>query len=129
VRATDEHRAIPAIVDLTSHGLAADPDRGLLRGATSDRIHVIDGLLRALDHAEAINRTVRLSRDRFSARVALQQPPFGFSEAQAEAILAMPIAQQSFEAVEQLRSERRSLEDELARQTAPESAPAVHWFG
>lgn len=52
------------------------------------RAHIVEGLLKALDHIDAIIKTIRASADAAIAREALMRE-FGFSEAQAQAILDM----------------------------------------
>ncbi|MDB5178892.1 MAG: gyrA [Patescibacteria group bacterium] len=71
-----------------------------------DRAHVLEGLKIALDHIDAVIKTIRASQTTDEARTNLMKQ-FGLSEIQARAILAM-----------QLRSlaglERQKIEDELA---------------
>lgn len=52
------------------------------------RAHIVEGLLKALDHIDAIIKTIRASADATTAREALMRE-FGFSEVQAQAILDM----------------------------------------
>lgn len=52
------------------------------------RAHIVEGLLKALDHIDAIIKTIRASADAAVAREALMRE-FGFSEAQSQAILDM----------------------------------------
>ncbi len=52
------------------------------------RAHIVEGLLKALDHIDAIIKTIRASADATIAREALMRE-FTFSEAQAQAILDM----------------------------------------
>ena len=52
------------------------------------RAHILEGLLKALDHIDAIIKTIRASADAAIARDALMRE-FTFSEAQAQAILDM----------------------------------------
>ena len=52
------------------------------------RAHIVEGLLKALDHIDAIIKTIRASADAHIAREALMRE-FTFSEPQAQAILDM----------------------------------------
>lgn len=52
------------------------------------RAHIVEGLLKALDHIDAIIKTIRASADATTAREALMRD-FGFSDVQAQAILDM----------------------------------------
>src|SRR4051795_3298746 len=56
------------------------------------RAHVLEGLLIALDHLDAIIELIRASRDRDSARTQLMER-FGLSAIQASAILDLRLAQ------------------------------------
>lgn len=70
------------------------------------RAHILEGLLIALDHLDAVIALIRASRTRQDASAGLQTN-FGLSEAQAEAILDMRLAQLT-------GLEREKLETELA---------------
>jgi DNA gyrase subunit A len=56
------------------------------------RLHILEGLLRALDMIDEIIATVRASDDRAMARAALMAEDFGFSEIQANHILDMTLS-------------------------------------
>ncbi len=56
------------------------------------RVHVLEGLLIALDHLDAIIALIRASRDRESARGQLMER-FGLTEIQASAILDLRLSQ------------------------------------
>ena len=71
------------------------------------RAHIVDGLLIALDDIDRVIEIIRSSRNPESARNKLRKE-FRLSEAQADAILAMRLAQLT-------GLERRKLADELAR--------------
>ena len=62
-----------------------------LRKAEARR-HILEGLLKALDHLDEIVRLIRAARVRDEARAALIST-FGFSERQADAILEMRLYQ------------------------------------
>ena len=54
------------------------------------RAHILEGLLIALDHMDAVIRTIRESPDVDTARARLMER-FELSEIQAQAILDMPL--------------------------------------
>jgi DNA gyrase subunit A len=56
-----------------------------------DRLHIVEGLVKALDMIDAIVKAIRASKDRGAARTALMAKPFEFSEIQANHILDMPL--------------------------------------
>jgi DNA gyrase/topoisomerase IV subunit A len=60
-----------------------------------DRLHIIEGLLRASDLWNDISDAVYTCEDRLAARQALQQPPFSFSEVQALHVLDAPLGQRT----------------------------------
>src|ERR687886_664823 len=61
-------------------------------GVLEARVHILEGLLVALDHLDAIIELIRSSRDRESARGELV-PQFGLTVIQASAILDLRLAQ------------------------------------
>ncbi|QQG45826.1 MAG: DNA gyrase subunit A [Candidatus Niyogibacteria bacterium] len=72
---------------------------------TEDRVHILEGLSRALDHIDAIIKTIKSSADRETAKKNLVKK-FSFSERQADAILEMRLS-----ALANL--ERQKITDEL----------------
>ncbi|HEY9648466.1 MAG TPA: DNA topoisomerase (ATP-hydrolyzing), partial [Chroococcidiopsis sp.] len=54
------------------------------------RLHILQGLLNALEHVDAIITILRNAPDGTTAKVAFQEQ-FGFSDRQSDAILAMPL--------------------------------------
>lgn len=70
-----------------------------------DRAHILEGLMKALDHIDAVIQTIKKSENREAAKGNLIKK-FGLSERQAEAILEMKLA--TLAALEQKR-----IEDEL----------------
>jgi len=70
-----------------------------------DRAHILEGLKKALDHIDAIIKTIRASNDRDDAHKQLMAK-FKFSDKQAVAILEMKL--QSLASLE-----RQKIEDEL----------------
>jgi DNA gyrase subunit A len=57
-----------------------------------DRLHIVDGLLKALDRIDEIIALIRASRDRAAASRGLQAEPFDFSERQASHILDLMLS-------------------------------------
>ncbi|MFC1464407.1 MAG: DNA topoisomerase (ATP-hydrolyzing) subunit A [Candidatus Brachytrichaceae bacterium NZ_4S206] len=70
------------------------------------RAHILEGLVKALDIIDKIIKLIRTSRDTDAARRGLIQQ-FKFSEAQAQAILDMPLRRLT-------QLDRKRLEEELA---------------
>ncbi len=70
-----------------------------------DRAHILEGLVKALDHIDAIIALIKASLDRNDARERLIKK-FSFSERQANAILDMRLHQLA-------NLERKKIEDEL----------------
>ncbi|MBD3291728.1 MAG: DNA gyrase subunit A, partial [Armatimonadia bacterium] len=85
----------------------------LLRQAEA-RLHIVDGLLRALDVIDEIIALIRGSENRGAARKGLMSE-FDFSEAQADAILDMRLSQLTRLSYEDLRAEKEELEAAIAR--------------
>jgi DNA gyrase subunit A len=74
-----------------------------------DRLHIVEGLVKALDMIDTIVRTIRGSKDRAAARTALMAKRFGFSEIQANHILDMPLGRLTQLGREELDNERKEL--------------------
>jgi DNA gyrase subunit A len=74
-----------------------------------DRLHIVEGLVKALDMIDAIVKTIRASKDRAAARSALMTKRFGFSEIQANHILDMPLGRLTQLGREELDKERKEL--------------------
>ena len=77
------------------------------------RAHIIEGLLKALDHIDEIVAIIRNSKDTNTARDALMQT-FDFSEKQAQAILDMRLARLTGLERERLQEEYDELEKTIA---------------
>ena len=92
-----EHR-----VDIVRRRSRFDLDRA------EQRAHIVEGLLMALDQIDEVIRTIRSSRNPNSARNNLIRE-FGFTEAQARAVLAMPLGQLVAMERSRLRSEFKDL--------------------
>jgi DNA gyrase subunit A len=75
-----------------------------------DRLHIVEGLVKALDMIDAIVKAIRASKDRGAARVALMGKPFAFSEIQANHILDMQLARLTQLGREELDKERKELQ-------------------
>ncbi len=83
-----------------------------------DRLHIVDGLVKALDMIDAIVKAIRASKDRGAARVALMAKPFDFSEIQANHILDMPLGRLTQLGREELDKERKELQALVKELTA-----------
>lgn len=75
-----------------------------------DRAHILEGLKKALDHIDAIIKTIKKSKDVNDARAALMKQ-FKFTEMQASAILEMKLQKLA-------GLERKKIEDELKEKKA-----------
>jgi|LSQX01.1.fsa_nt_gb DNA gyrase subunit A len=85
----------------------------LLRQAEA-RLHIVEGLLRALDVIDEIIALIRASANRGAAREGLMSN-FDFSELQADAILDMRLSQLTRLSYEDLAKEKEELEAAIAR--------------
>jgi DNA gyrase/topoisomerase IV subunit A len=116
--------AAGAPLDLTTPAISSELT------VLEERLHVVQGLLDALARLHEVNKIVQFSRDRDAALAALQQEPFRYSRAQADAVLDMPVSWQTSDEAERLRSERNQL---TARQASLHEhvteALSLHWFG
>jgi DNA gyrase subunit A len=74
------------------------------------RLHIVEGLCKALDMIDAIVKAIRGSKDRSAARTALMSNRFGFSEIQANHILDMPLGRLTQLGREELANEKRELD-------------------
>ena len=84
--------------------------------AARDRLHILEGLLRALGVIDEIIATIRASQDTAAARESLMAEPFEFSEAQASHILEMALSRLTRLGRSQLETEataKRALVAEL----------------
>ena len=78
------------------------------------RAHILEGLLKALDHIDEIVAIIRGSKDTPTAKAALIER-FAFSEKQAQAILDMRLARLTGLERDRLQSEFDDLQVEIAR--------------
>ena len=87
------------------------------RQAARTRLHVVEGLLQALARLDEVIRIIRDSRQARQARGRLRRQ-FGFSQAQVEAILAMPLRQLVGMEQQALRKESQTLTADIQRLAA-----------
>ena len=78
------------------------------------RAHILEGLLKALDHIDEIVSIIRSSKDTATAKTALMER-FLFSEKQAQAILDMRLARLTGLERDRLQAEYDELQVEIAR--------------
>ena len=79
-----------------------------------NRAHILEGLLKALDHIDEIVAIIRASKDTVTAKEALMLR-FDFSDRQAQAILDMRLARLTGLERERLLEEYQELEKTIAR--------------
>lgn len=79
-----------------------------------DRLHIIDGLIRAISMIDEVVKTIKQSSDAKSASVALQRL-LGISEIQAKAILDLKLSRLTHMDISKLENERAGLEKEKTR--------------
>src|SRR6185369_3476426 len=73
------------------------------------RLHIVEGLLKALDMIDAVVKAIRASADRAAARDALMSKRFGFSEIQANHILDMALGRLTRLGRDELATEAKEL--------------------
>jgi DNA gyrase subunit A len=73
------------------------------------RLHIVDGLVRAVDMIDAIIKKIRASKDRGAARGALMAKPFEFSEIQANHILDLALGRLTQLGRDELLAEQQEL--------------------
>ena len=78
----------------------------------SDRCHILEGLIRAISVLDEIIRLIRSAKDKADSKVKIIDA-FGFSEAQAEAIVSMRLYRLSNTDVVLLQSEYEQLQKEI----------------
>jgi DNA gyrase subunit A len=74
------------------------------------RLHIVEGLLNALDMIDAIVKAIRASKDRAAARSTLMSSRFGFTEIQANHILDMQLARLTQLGRDELANEKKTLD-------------------
>jgi DNA gyrase subunit A len=80
-----------------------------------DRLHIVEGLIAAIDKIDAIVKLIRRSANRGAAREALMKAPFGFTEVQANYILDMPLGRITRLGEEELAGEAKQLRTAIKR--------------
>ncbi len=88
-----------------------------------DRIHIVDGLLIALDNIEEVIRIIRQSKDVAEARASLMEN-FKLSEVQTNHILDMPLRRLTAQDVSTLRAEQAQLKKEIKELESILKSPA-----
>lgn len=78
-----------------------------------ERAHILEGLLKALDHIDEIIRIIRASDDGDQAKLELMRA-FGFTEAQAQAIVDMRLRALTGLERHKIESEYRELSEKIA---------------
>lgn len=80
----------------------------------NERLHIIDGLLKAISMIDEVVRTIKSSSDTRSANIALQKL-LSIDEAQAKAILEIKLARLAHLEIDKLLKEKGNLELEQKR--------------
>ncbi len=78
------------------------------------RLHIVEGLLRAIDMLDQVIAAIRGSEDRPAARAALMAEPFSFSEEQANHILDMTLGRLTRLGRSELEQEAATLRETIA---------------
>ncbi|MYE95868.1 MAG: DNA topoisomerase 4 subunit A, partial [Acidimicrobiaceae bacterium] len=82
-----------ALVAYVTHQIEVVTRRSEFRlAAARSRLHIVEGLLRALDAIDQIIATIRASENTAAARTSLMAEPYEFSEEQANHILEMALS-------------------------------------
>ncbi len=84
-----------------------------LRDKKKDRLHIIDGLIKAISILDSVIETIRKSNDKKDAKEKLQQN-FLFTEVQAEAIVNLRLYRLSNTDISELREEFSTLTKEVS---------------
>ncbi|MDT7943581.1 MAG: DNA gyrase subunit A [Dehalococcoidia bacterium] len=79
-----------------------------------EREHILQGLMRALDHLDQVIRTIREASSAEEARSRLMAPPFHLTERQAQAVLDMQLRRLARLEREKLRQEYEEVIKEIA---------------
>src|SRR6266581_4009799 len=77
-----------------------------------ERLHIVEGLITAVDHIDEVIRLIRHSRDAAEAQSGLMNR-YLLSEDQAKAVLAMTLRQLTGLEIEKLRQERAELKKKI----------------
>lgn len=82
----------------------------------SDRMHIVEGLIKALSILDKVIKTIRASKDKRDAKNNLIEK-FAFSEAQAEAIVSLQLYRLTNTDITELKKEEESLRKLIAELT------------
>jgi len=82
-----------------------------------DRLHIIDGLMKALSILDDVIATIRASKDKRDAKKNLMEK-FGFSEPQSEAIVSLQLYRLTNTDITQLKKESEDLKKSVQDLTA-----------
>lgn len=74
-----------------------------------DRLHIVEGLMKALSILDEVIATIRSSKDKRDAKLNLESK-FGFTEAQSEAIVSLQLYRLTNTDITELRTEHEELE-------------------
>ena len=88
----------------------------------ADRIHILEGLLKALENIDNVIALIKASESAAAAKTSLMAK-YNLSEAQAKAILDMKLAKLAKLEKVEIENEKKELESELARLNAIISNP------
>jgi DNA gyrase subunit A len=91
-------------------GAVEDEDPELVRHRAQHRLHVVEGLIRAIDLGRSLDDAIESSSDAQDARARLMAEPFGFDELQALHILDLTLSRRTKQARDQLAEEAAALE-------------------
>ncbi len=80
------------------------------------RLEIVNGLIKAIKDLDEVIKIIRSSKDKADAKNKLMNN-YGFSEAQTEAIVMMPLYKLSHTDVNILNEEKKNLESEIERLT------------
>ncbi|MBD8032819.1 MULTISPECIES: DNA topoisomerase IV subunit A [Solibacillus] len=82
-----------------------------------DRLHIVEGLMKALSILDEVIETIRASKDKRDAKNNIIDK-FGFSEEQAEAIVSLQLYRLTNTDITQLQSEQEELSELILKLTA-----------
>jgi len=79
----------------------------------NDRLHIVEGLIKAISILDVVIVTIRASKDKRDAKANLETQ-FGFTEAQSEAIVSLQLYRLTNTDITELRAEQEELEKLIA---------------
>ncbi len=82
-----------------------------------DRLHIVEGLMKALSVLDAVIATIRESKDKKDAKTNIQTK-FGFTEIQAEAIVSLQLYRLTNTDITELQNEQNELNELVVKLTA-----------